>query len=420
MRIAKSDLATVLVCCPYLQLLHLVRLYNFTIDANNPSSTTADQSATLDDMKFFQRVAVLCPKITSLHVSHSTQRLAIDTAVALWTLFPLVTDWSLLDLDAPGLLTPSFLTRSINVLTWLEINTIPCVGPSALVLFHDFLCEASHLLHLKTGLALPLEPLDLEGNLTLKGYYRIKGDPELSSHDFSFQSPNYVRTKDRPRTIWACRNLRTLDVIFARQSGDTNSLDNSRLIFSYLSKVCPNLEDLTVNYRRVRFELQGGLCLLSRLHRLRRLVLMTDQRPEMQQRDLEWMSRQFSVAMQAKQLMLALMLVMGEPKDLDPLAPFTLPMDTIQGGRGRTADNKDLDYMIGGVDMRNLGRIRDITSLIDERTSKNWVCWPLIEEIQLLVDPYRGYYVGVNESISLLVKNLRPDIRFVHDIHTRS
>jgi hypothetical protein len=41
------------------------------------------------------------------------------------------------------------------------------------------------------------------------------------------------------------------------------------------------------------------------------------------------------------------------------------------------------DYVIDGVDMRNLGKWSDIVNLFEDRLSKNWNCWPLLESIEL-------------------------------------
>ncbi|KAG0340119.1 hypothetical protein BG000_000668 [Podila horticola] len=217
--------------------------------------------------------------------------------------------------------------------------------------------------------------------------FRRRGDPELSPNDPEYGSPDYIRKKDRPRKIWACRNLRTMDVIFGRKPRDSDSLENSRMIFSYLSKVCPDLEDLTVRYSQLRLEHGGGLCLLARLHRLQRLVLVQSARPNLKSKDLEWLTRQFSTSMRVKLYAVAIGIAADEPMHVEQLAPFKLsPMHPIQGSHGQ----EDLDYVVGGVDMRNMGRMADITELIKERKIKKWICWPLMEEMDVILAPQPG------------------------------
>ncbi|KAG0013369.1 hypothetical protein BGZ81_001056 [Podila clonocystis] len=410
MIVTETALLTVLTRCPYLQQLHLVNkaLLRGFYFAEYP---TMERIVTLNNMQFFQHVAGLCPRIKSFHISHPDHEpsMAIAKVMELWTLFPFVTDWSFTGTDAP-IIIPSILTCTPNMLTSLEIKT-PITAPDWNPMFlHDFLCEAVHLVCLKTSAIVPLEPLDLEGHLMPCGYYRRRGDPELPPNDPEYRSPDYVRKKDRPRKIWACRNLRTMDIIFGRKPRDSDSLENSRMIFSYLSKVCPDLEDLTVRYSRLRLEQEGGLCLLTRLHRLQRLVLIQSARPVLKNKDLEWLTRQFSTAMRVRMYAVAIGIAADEPMHVKQLAPFKSPsMHPAQGGHG----HEDLDYVVGGVDMRNMGRMADITNLIKEQQTKKWICWPLMEEIDVLLGRKSGPIDAEKRAeMVALVKKFRPDIRF--------
>ncbi|KAF9312248.1 hypothetical protein BG006_004413, partial [Podila minutissima] len=98
-------------------------------------------------------------------------------------------------------------------------------------------------------------------------------------------TPSEYDTLMAPRGIWACRNLKTLHV----KCSDDRPLENrwivssvdhkdmthtqTRVIFGYLAKVCPNLEELHVVLSPADLGLQSGLCLLSRLKRLERLEI---------------------------------------------------------------------------------------------------------------------------------------------------
>ncbi|KAF9947716.1 hypothetical protein BGZ65_008593 [Modicella reniformis] len=69
------------------------------------------------------------------------------------------------------------------------------------------------------------------------------------------------------------------------------------------------------------------------------------------------------------------------------------------------------DYMIDGVDMRNVGRWKDIVDLFEDRKAKNWgVCWPVLEYMELN---------GINwehdklRKKKQMIKRLRPDIEIV-------
>ncbi|KAF9321117.1 hypothetical protein BG003_003614 [Podila horticola] len=47
----------------------------------------------------------------------------------------------------------------------------------------------------------------------------------------------------------------------------------SRMLCEYLSRFCPGLEDLSIQYLQLDMALQGGFCLLTQLGRLKRLHL---------------------------------------------------------------------------------------------------------------------------------------------------
>ncbi|KAF9330787.1 hypothetical protein BG006_006297 [Podila minutissima] len=267
----------------------------------------------------------------------------------LWSLFPLVTRWSFTELRGTGDFS-MIVASPMNVLTSLELKVAsgPIWSPE---LVHNLLCEAHHLVHFKSESRISLELLDLEGNLTSNGSYRVTGDPELSRSDPDLRNRNYVCLKDRPRRIWACRNLQTLDIVIGRNRGDSSSSNYTRLIFSYITKVCPYLEELSVRYAMM---------------------------------ELKWMSRQLSPIMWIQKFTDAKMRAMLEREHVAQLAPFSSSeRASVQDGYEMSAEDEDPDFMVGGVDMRNLGRMRDITEMMEERRSKKWTCWPVMEEIKL-------------------------------------
>ncbi|KAF9320809.1 hypothetical protein BG003_004796 [Podila horticola] len=276
------------------------------------------------------------------------------------------------------------------------------------------LCEARHLIQFKSESRISLELLDLEGDLTSNGSYRVPGDPELSRSNPDLMNPNYVRHKDRPRKVWACRSLQSLDIVIGSNCGDSSSSNNTRLIFSYLTKVCPHLEELSVRYTTMVLYFESGFCLLSRLHKLRRLVLVTDTNSRLSSKDLKWMSRQSSLTTWIQRCANSMKRAMLEREHVAQLTPFSSSgLASVQDGLGRSLGDEDPDYMVGGVDMRNLGRMRDITDMMEECQSKKWTCWPLMEEIRLQdVDTF-GDRILEREDATQWVKKARPDIHFV-------
>lgn len=196
--------------------------------------------------------------------------------------------------------------------------------------------------------------------------------------------------------------------MLGRRGGDTGSLENSRLIFGYLSKVCPQLEDVTVRDSMMRCELESGLCLLSPLHKLQRLVLVVKHRPRLMSRDLEWMTREVSLAMWIRRFAVSWALTKTESMDVDQLAPFTSSTQTAQGGQGCFVNQENLEYMVDGVDMRHLRRIRDITDWIEERQYKRSVCRPLMDEIRVQIMNTRSQYTLKDQGDVMVTTKVEP------------
>ncbi|KAG0317288.1 hypothetical protein BGZ99_006404 [Dissophora globulifera] len=81
------------------------------------------------------------------------------------------------------------------------------------------------------------------------------------------------------RRIWACRSLQTLQLTFCADQSDFDYRHSARILFGYLSLVCPNLRELWVTHRAITLDMAGGLCLLSRLEMLEKLTLEVELTP---------------------------------------------------------------------------------------------------------------------------------------------
>ncbi|KAF9928262.1 hypothetical protein FBU30_002529 [Linnemannia zychae] len=151
-------------------------------------------------------------------------------------------------------------------------------------LLHRYLCQSPHLRHLKVLSALfLLEAMDYH---TRAGHLdsaedrlpqpRLVYDPEMNNTEWPDDWPG----------IWACRGLRSLKIeVHSHRRYLLKSELHSRILFGYISRVCPMLEELevTVPFQcshgwqydtylpELSLRLDGGLCLLSRLKHLRRL-----------------------------------------------------------------------------------------------------------------------------------------------------
>lgn len=160
-----------------------------------------------------------------------------------------------------------------NVVTYLELIQ-PFTAYSNGDELHQYLCASPHLLHLKALYAVAMvDRMDIHGRWT---------NPSLSH--------------PKPSGIWACRNLRTLHISCYAIGANTleDRKGRSRIVFGYISRVLPRLEDLTIveyfaSSPCLSLELQGGFCLLARLSQLAHLRIGDDDLKKVfKAADLRW------------------------------------------------------------------------------------------------------------------------------------
>ncbi|KAF9541823.1 hypothetical protein EC957_002658 [Mortierella hygrophila] len=222
-----------------------------------------------------------------------------------------------------------------NHLTSLELLPMTDWTPRWGNALHEFLCESPLLEHLRAGsISYHIENLDLNGLLpgaddTLSDsraddninshnndQYREHDQASVSTHS-TFERHYFDAPPSSKKTlkVWACRNLKTLHLEFSRErpktqpnqpnqpvssytnatsisnqsfstrSSSSSSLspvmvplsDNSprlsRIVYGYISRFCPNLQDLLIRAFRLNMTLRGGFVLLTRLRKLKRVAI---------------------------------------------------------------------------------------------------------------------------------------------------
>lgn len=257
-------------------------------DASPFSSTfnsTTDSSS--QDASLFV-LAEHCPRIKTLVF---TDRISGSPPMDLATLFqacPNVDSWGLSAWDISPT-TFSTILALPNVLTSLEIwhgSQLRNGGP----LLHAFLCLSPMLQHLRAPeYRFPISCFDTEQH-----------QPKEEEGDGA--SSVTKRLSPRPK-IWNCRNLKTLHLGFVYQTTTTMTqqendktarkmgrLEQSRLVFRYLAKVCPRLRDVYIWKDDLSIDLEGGLCFLLRLQQLETLRFRTNDMPSLTERDLCWIA----------------------------------------------------------------------------------------------------------------------------------
>ncbi|KAF9121599.1 hypothetical protein BGX30_002478 [Mortierella sp. GBA39] len=254
---AQADLENLLSFAPRIKSLKLIGL-NTHLDPK------------YDWTRLLEHIKALCITLEDVYFFEYGQQSHLDIMPRLGEICPTIWDWTLWALDV----TPSFLqelTLRTSFVTTLELFWKPMDSDYAALccsnelkhaprLIHKYLCTSSQLVHLKS----------------LKTVIR----PEFMDL-FNRRDP-HGNPLDLPTTLapalWACRGLETLHV-------ELHDRYCSRIFFGYVSRVLPQLQELFVRipevckpnedspfiYPVMHVNLQGGLCLLSRLKHLRRL-----------------------------------------------------------------------------------------------------------------------------------------------------
>ncbi|KAF8937563.1 hypothetical protein BGZ58_002476 [Dissophora ornata] len=281
---------------------------------------------TCDRMEFFQDIGLQYPQLTSLHFTRGGHRYTNTQIRNILTSFPRASRWSLVYSDLSGSVlrglskcmesTP-MATNGIcvhsspaaytNHLTSLEIVRSSHFLPPRGNALHEFLCSSPLLEHLKAGsTAYYIENLDLNRLLPEQGCCLELEDDDDDRRDSAGDSASdssSLKYATASRRVWACRNLKTLHLKFTRrrhlqhcstQSSSYNSpvssatsaspsersvivLENSpiisRIVYGYVARFCPRLQDLLIRGSRLNMTLRGGFCLLTRLRELKKMAI---------------------------------------------------------------------------------------------------------------------------------------------------
>ncbi|KAK3837425.1 MAG: hypothetical protein J3R72DRAFT_512720 [Linnemannia gamsii] len=255
-----------------------------------------------------------------------------------------------------------------NVVTTLELCRDVC---NTAVGLQEYLCNSPHLLHL------------------------LAPNTELSVHNIDIHlrlTHIWMRVVSQ---TWACRNLLTLHLAFhSYGSGRIESPIVSRIIFGYISKMCPQVRDLELNglvdhslqnreHKPILcMRLEGGLCYLARLKNLRRLrVGSFDAKLQSTPSDLQWMvaSGHTTKARKARRRVIAewdFSLAKEQQEELDRLSNPNRST-SIDSARASVAVDTGMVSQL-----KNHGLLGDLkTMLLEEMESSDFDLWPWLTNV---------------------------------------
>ncbi|KAG0248297.1 hypothetical protein BG011_000229, partial [Mortierella polycephala] len=227
--------------------------------------------------EFFFALSRTCPRIRSLAFSESNAALEDRHWEAIVQHFPNLVSWTILtdpwrQRNYAGL----FSSRDNNYTLLNHLTTLEIQSPQGHVfptrVLINYLYNAPHLIHLKARSC-------------------IMWDSDFDTTVAPLEGSIYSHAG-----VWACRGLQTLHIsVYGGRpegfSSTTDSFEESRMVFAYIAKVFPQLRDLCLWKTKLRLELAGGLCLLSGLKDLERLVIQSTHSGISPDQDLKWMAR---------------------------------------------------------------------------------------------------------------------------------
>ncbi|KAG0012934.1 hypothetical protein BGZ80_011410 [Entomortierella chlamydospora] len=428
--VEKAAIMRLLSSCPDLEELQLIsligprRFTNTNIDVGPPG----DELVLFFRDSFLRQVASRCPDLKRVHFSIFQEPSWLESGL---TLFPKVTHWSFLWRDVNQQILRSLRSFEI-MLTTLEIVGVAMYDSGFAPHLHRFMCENRQLMHLiAPDVGIDTLWFDLEGILDTSGSLHSKYNGRWHS---SLVGKTIVPFH---RKIWSCRSLRTLHLTFSFGGRGCNTAESARIMFGYIAKVCPQLQDLSINCNMIDLSLDGGFCLLSKIHDLRRVKISTDIRHLNGPWNVDWIIEYLSLSLRtsmklwvSKYKCMPRKVIYGKHPFISNLDVHALPISAIQYidfyrlglvNWVRRNDNNfstspteqdigplcDPEHMIGGLDMRNVGHKRDILEHFEDRLSKNWPCWTRMENFEIATDYYNHIYDV--KAMRETVRKLRPD-----------
>ncbi|KAK3820804.1 MAG: hypothetical protein J3R72DRAFT_32864, partial [Linnemannia gamsii] len=288
---------------------------------------------------------------------------------------PQATEWAFRSSDLTPILKHC-LQELPNYVTTLNLVKDSVNLPKKALALHQYLCESRHLLHLKAGQSFCLiERMDLHG--------RWMALPD--SEERSYLQPG----------VWMCRQLQTLQIEIHNLVTPINlsSTVRTRVLFGYISRVCPNLRELEIwesdNNPGFNLELDGGFCLLGSLRLLEHLRIGSGKnRRVLRPRDVKWIIKSGGSRVskiERKDIMSTWMRMLIKDRAQDEerqrrvaqgIAPGFVAPDGLEPELGR--------------DLMNLGLMIDAKAMLDQMNSdEGYDSFPRLQSLSIYSDSRR-------------------------------
>ncbi|KAG9072883.1 hypothetical protein KI688_000664 [Linnemannia hyalina] len=258
----------------------------------------------------FHRIKTLPIDLETFHISIHELPWPRGVQQQVFELYPVTSEWNLwaahmspsllkeLEVHTPSLTTLELYWRRKGGRVNDEKSPDEIIMASRLLF--KFLCESSHAVHLMT---LKAGIFHQDMDLYRRGRYSNRNKQAVDV------LPPALQGSPTCSGIWRCRDLRVLHINLRDPIASLKRRQQSRIVYGYISKVVPHLEELEIFYPyyntpegsfvsgsqnnyRIPMVLEGGFCLLGRLRHLRRLSVISAEgktTASCKKVDLNWM-----------------------------------------------------------------------------------------------------------------------------------
>lgn len=394
MMITLPALKVFLETCPRLSELMLVNIFRFN-RSDHRFIQLGDQQPIID------LIGTHSPTLKKFHYSAHDKALTDREITSILEHFPEFEVYNFADRDAGPTLLAGLRTIT-NRVTTLNLLTIQAHQSQRLPTLRDILCTFAHLIHLRApNMEYYHEDMDVND---VRGQKTARWNPSAHRNQGKTGGPN-------GQYIWACRGLRTLHMTVGCRLADTNSSDNALIMFGFLSRQCPQLQELHLRRSMLDLSFKGGLCLLTRLQELERIKITTGSDYELDEQALFWLRTTPSTIDHINRTVLKV-------KTRRDVQNWRHRMPGVEASVKASWTKIIKDGQGVGVDLNNVGLREDLFDWIGERYGSRKVqTWPKLKVFSIETRERRNTSESGLKKLEAFVAKTRPDAQ-VHIRHS--
>ncbi|KAG0377006.1 hypothetical protein BGX24_006853 [Mortierella sp. AD032] len=374
--------------CPQLSELVLIKLYRFT-RGGRIYIQVSDRGPIID------AIGTYCPTLKRLHLSVSDDKLSDRDVTSILERFPTFEEYNFSDRDVGPAFVKGLRTVTNRVTT---LNLLPSQRgySSQQVTLRDILCTFMHLVHLRApNMNYFHEDMDVN-DIRGRTYARWSHSRTETGHAMT---DNLIG-----QYIWACRGLRTLHMTVSCRTSDSSSTFHALIMFGFLSRMCPRLQELHLMRRMLDFSFKGGLCLLTRLQELERVKIMAAYGGPLDESNLFWL-RSTPSTMEHVNHPLSRLKIKRDLRNWYQHLPEISAASNV--GRKLMIDRGSRL----GMDLSKIGLPEDMLEWMSERYGpRKLATWPNLQLLAIEFSELRLHYD--TRKAEAFVAKVRPDAEF--------